>query len=57
MSLILQQLHKYYKELTAKQAQAIMKAPDQQLGGKPCICCATYSLLSIALVLAVKALQ
>ncbi|CAE7387373.1 unnamed protein product [Symbiodinium necroappetens] len=29
MNMILQQLQKYYKELTAKQAGAILKAPDQ----------------------------
>ena len=33
MSLILQQLHTYYKDLTLKQASAILKAPDQHLSG------------------------
>lgn len=31
MKLILDQMHAHYKELTAKQAAAIMKAPDQHL--------------------------
>ena len=34
MSLILQQLQKYYKDLTAKQAHAILQAPDQHPDGK-----------------------
>ena len=31
MTLILQQLHTYYKDLTTKQASAILEVPDQHL--------------------------
>ena len=31
MTLILQQLHTYYTDLTTKQASAILKVPDQHL--------------------------
>ena len=33
MSLILQQLHTHYKDLTLKQASAVLTKPDQHLDG------------------------